>query len=59
MGRALFTIVALLALTAMADELNEIVWLRFRGVERDLESSFARFVLCIQRTGSTGKRSAD
>ena len=45
MGHSLFTIVALLVLTAIADELNEIVWLRFRGVERDIERCFARLVL--------------
>jgi len=59
MRHALFTIVALLVLTAVAYELNEIVWLRFRGVEPDLERSFVRLVLWIQRTGSTRKWPAD
>lgn len=45
MGHALFTIVALLVLTAIADELNEIVWLRFRGV-----GAGHRTLLCPART---------
>lgn len=55
----LFTIVALLVLTAIADELDEIVLLRFRGVERNIERGFARFVMWMQQPGSTSKRSAD